>query len=78
MAPVFEYDLTIVKYNDEYEDSRDYVMTDYYTKDDGEWVIKPYVPLCKFRILPNCDRIKFKEELEEGLYKLHVCYLQIY
>ena len=66
VAPHFEHDLTVVKFQNEVDCNNDEEFTKQFGRSDGEWLIVEYRDVrCEFCETHKCDRVHYRFELEE-------------
>ena len=69
VAPHFEHDLTVVKFQNEVDCNTDEEFTKQFGKSDGEWLIVEYRDVrCEFCGTHKCDRVHYRFELD-GLFE---------
>ena len=68
ISPVFEHDLEVIKFLDEIDDGEDKYFTNQFKRVDDAWKIVEFCgPKCEFCEGFMCDRMEYKEELEDML-----------
>ena len=70
IAPVWEHDLTVVKFPEDKDEKDNSDITKQFKKHNDEWVIVDYDGgnICEFCKTHHCDRAQYRDELE-GMFK---------
>ena len=68
ICPQNEHDIIGVKFPEEEGPDGEYDLSLFFEKhDDGKWHIKPYKATCEFCSGSECDRMRFKDDLQDSI-----------